>query len=415
MVVRDLWVIFVKELLCFVRDRNIVIYSILLPLFLYPTTFWVMNQIIMFQRGSVENKVSRVGLVNADFSAEFCELLAREEMIETVAAPLDIGDGGVDAILEIEDFSYDEKNPCFAFLIRFEQADEYSVLAQTRLMAVIDQFRAFMLDYIIVTNEFPLELSQSFTIETKNIASDKQMGAFIIARILPMLIIIMAAMGTLYPAIDVIVGERERQTMETNLLVPTSRLILIGGKFAAVTLAGVVAVLLNIGSLAITASHTLFLLEDQGSAIFTIPARAYPLIVLTTIIIAAGFGAACILIASYARTFREGQSFVTPFFIISFQPAVIASLPGISLTYLVSIIPVANAAVMFREIITGIYHWEKILIVLGTLLIYTLLLLVITARRINNENTLWREKAEHIKQTMKKRRWFKLWSVLRRK
>jgi len=408
MFLKAVWIVLLKELLCFVRDKNILIYSVLLPIFLYPTTFWIMNEITTFQRGWVENRVSRVALVHAELAPELREVLDNSAVIEIVPGNFQVPEKKCDAIVEVDESYRGPEGPCYALKIRYDSTDEYSSLARNRILEEMEIFQNLLMSGLASDRHLPQNIVRTYDIETYNIASGERMGAFIIGRIMPMMIIIMAAMGTLYPAIDVIVGERERKTLETTLLVPCSRFSIVLGKFSSVVLAGMVAVFLNIASLGLTAGHTLFMLEKEGDAIFTIPARAFPLIIVTTLIIAAGFGAICILIASYARNFREGQSLVTPFFVISFQPAIIAALPGITMTTPLALIPVANAAILFRDIINDLYQWEKIVLVLFSLIFYTSCILFFAARRLNNENTFWREAPELTKKTGWKNKLFKL-------
>ncbi|MBN2385098.1 ABC transporter permease [bacterium] len=407
--VRDVIVVFFKELLCFVRDRNIVIYSIVLPIFLYPITFWVMNQVMLLQRGAVENQNSKVAVLNGESAPELMSLFETTDMIEVVPGHARIGKDGVDAVLDIQDVYYDPASPCFRMRLEYDQANEYSVTAKERVLGVMTEFRELVLLFLALDHELPETVVEPFQIETHNIASSEQMGIYILGHLLPMMIIIMAAMGTLYPAIDVIVGERERKTLETTLLTPNSRFSLVLGKFGAVVLAGIVAVFLNIAALGLTASHTIFLMGNQGNAAFSIPLRSLPLVLLTTIIIAAGFGAASILIASYARNFREGQSYVTPFFIISFQPAIISALPGITLTTGIALVPVANASLMFRDLLNNIYQWDKIALVLLSLTVYTGVVLWAASSRLKNENTLWGEKTETIKKATSLLARIRLW------
>lgn len=404
-ILRDTILIFKKEIICFLRDRNIIIYSIIFPIFLYPMTFWIINEISLFQRGTTDKKISRIMIVNPSEAPEFTAFLKERNKIRIVKGNANKPLENCDAAIEFADSYLGKGGPCYRLKIYYDSSKDYSKLAETRLVEALDKYRLIVFHYFEVDNDLVSDSLQSFKVKAINIASSKGMGIFIIGQLLPMMIIIMSAMGTFYPAIDVIVGERERKTLETTLLSPTFRFSIVAGKFLAVVLAGIVAALLNIVSLGITASHTIFLLEKGKGAAFSIPINAVPLLFISTALISACFGAACILIASYARTFREGQSLVSPFFIISFQPAVISALPGIKLTSIMALIPVANVSLMFKEIINGEYHWKMIIIVLISLTFYTAIILIFAARRIKNENTLWGERKVF---SEKKGGWWKL-------
>lgn len=358
-----------------------------------------MNQIFVFQMGAVESKISRIELVNPGLAVELYSLLLDADKIEIVTEAANLKQKAVDATIEVADVITGRGGPCYQLTVYYDKASDASLIAKERIDEVVEQFRDQLMGRVAVDFGVPHQLLRSYEIESVNVATKKRMGAYIISRILPLMIIIMAAMGTLYPAIDVIVGERERKTLETTLLLPISKTSIVVGKFVAVVFAGIFAVVLNIVSLALTAEHTLFLLGGASSASFTIPWRAYPVILVTIIIMAAGFSAVTILIASYAKTFREGQSLVTPFFVISFQPAVVAAFPSIKLTTFMCFVPIANASLMFRSILEGEFAWTKIALVLGSLTLYCVIALGLAARRFTNEDTLWGEKltGEHLK------------------
>jgi sodium transport system permease protein len=384
----DLWRVFVKEVTCFVRDRNILLYTIVFPIFLYPITFWVMNQVMLFQKGSVESRVSRVTVIGDALAPELVSLLETKTGLTVTRVRPGADPPKAEIRLEIDSPVSLDRGICSNIRLYYDQTDDYSVNARDRVLESIEDYRRILVRYRASEVNLPGNLAESYEVIPVNIASSETMGAFIVGMLMPMMIVIMAAMGTLYPSIELIVGEREKNTLETTLLVPTPRLILMGGKFAAIIVSGLTAVLLNIFSLGVTAGHTLFLMDDKGSAMFTIPPRAYPLIIFSSLIISAGFGACGIIISSFARNFREAQSYMSPFFIISFQPAILASMPGVTLTWMIALVPIANAAVMFREIINGTYQWPKIALTLISLAVLSLIAVAVAAFRLTSEQTL---------------------------
>lgn len=378
------------EIRNFLRDRNIVIYSVLMPIFLYPLTFWIMNQVMLLQQGWSDQEVPVVSIANASAAPDLMQILEGPGDLTVVTELLDRQEGPA-ARISLDDGVPDQNGDrCLSVTVSYDRTNDLSDVAHKRILAAIEKFRHYRMSMKLSSVGYDPDSLRLPIIESVNIDTQAQTGAFIVGMMMPMMIIIMAAMGTLYPAIDVTVGERERKTLETTLLLPVSRPAIISGKFVAIVLAGCAAVFLNMLSLGLTAKHTIFLLEEEGGALFTIPTQAYPLLVLTTVIISAGFGAASMFIASFAGTFREAQSYVTPFFIISFQPAIIAALPGIEFSWLLSFIPITNAALMFRDIINGSYDWAKIAVTLFSLMIMSITMLLVTSHRLRQEHVNFR-------------------------
>src|SRR5215203_5138622 len=61
---RDVWILYRQELRSALRERNIVIYSVLLPLLLYPLLLWAIFSAITFVKGETEGFVARVAIEN---------------------------------------------------------------------------------------------------------------------------------------------------------------------------------------------------------------------------------------------------------------------------------------------------------------------------------------------------------------
>jgi sodium transport system permease protein len=68
-------------------------------------------------------------------------------------------------------------------------------------------------------------------------------------------------------------------------------------------------------------------------------------------------------IASFARSFKEAQNLVTPFYLIATLPAMISSIPGIRLEGFWLTLPIANVVLLFKELMLGILSWQHIFIV----------------------------------------------------
>jgi ABC-type Na+ efflux pump permease subunit len=66
------------------------------------------------------------------------------------------------------------------------------------------------------------------------------------------------------------------------------------------------------------------------------------------------------ILASFARNYKEGQSIVSPFYVALLIPIMFLQTPGLAFTPRIAMIPVANVMMMMREAIQGIYHWPLI-------------------------------------------------------
>jgi len=141
------------------------------------------------------------------------------------------------------------------------------------------------------------------------------MGGFVISRFLPMLMVFMVLVGALYPSIDMTAGEKERGTLETILTSPATKGEIVLGKFLTVSLIAMTTGLLNLGSMMATFTYGIF--SGMSEAIqIKIPIGYVLVMFLCMIPLAVFFSGVMMAIASFARSFKEAQTFVSPFYLI---------------------------------------------------------------------------------------------------
>jgi hypothetical protein len=214
---RQVGVLYTREMRAALRDRTIVVNSVLIPIFLYPFILWLAFTGIMYVQGQTEGFVSRV--VARGWPKGHPGLrrsLERDEKIQLVKADgpaseieRKLKDGELDAWIEF--LPATNAPPAyggnFRARVSFNESKERSETARERLASILDRYRE---DWLRreggVLGISPPEW-RVFNLSTRNLASGKQMGAFILGRMLPLLFVIMVAVGCFYPAVDSTAGE----------------------------------------------------------------------------------------------------------------------------------------------------------------------------------------------------------------
>ena len=226
---RDVQILYLREMKSALRERNIVVNSILLPVFLYPLLLWLVYTGISFVGGQTEGFASRVMLKNLAAAHPILrDELAKTERVE-IRNPhdpiADIRSGNLDALIEFRavDSGSTREPGNFSVLITFDESKDRSRIARDRVKDRIARFR----DYFLREEASRLGVKgatlQQFWVESKNVATSRQMGQFILGLMLPVFLIIMLSVGCMYPAIDSTAGEREKSTWETLMTVATAR------------------------------------------------------------------------------------------------------------------------------------------------------------------------------------------------
>ena len=388
---RQVWVLYRRELRSALREKTIVINSILIPVFLYPFLLWATLSGLMFVMGLTEGFQSRVAVaewpgahprlrlnlerdkdlqilpLESTASARLADASAGDPPAKSLAAPLRAAEkqirlGQLDALVQFLPATNSAQLPGnFQAQITYNESKERSAEARRRLSSLIAEYRADWLKRDARRRGVSAAAWQDFTLTSHNLASEQQMGAFVLGLIAPVIFVVMVAIGCFYPAVDSLAGERERQTWETLMASATSRLSIVTAKYLYVATVGGLAGLLNLTAVMV-AIGPIFgpLLAKNGRALnCVVPMSALPVAVLAAFLLAGFIAAGMMIFASFARTFKEGQAMITPFYMLVLVPIVFLQVPGLGLTFALACLPVVNLTLMVREALSGTFHWPQ--------------------------------------------------------
>lgn len=397
-----------KELRIAFRDRQTVLYTIVLPLAMYPVLFWVMLQAATLVEGRRESADFRVAIAGPEMAESRLEALAEDLGLVSEAAEastegrlirLDLppapieGPGGLEALLadgadpraDVALWVPADTQP---LEVRYDSARARSENALTRLERELEQIAERKRGQAVEALALPPTALSPIDFRQVNLSSASEIGAFVVSMMLPMMIILMAVMGAFYPAVDFTAGERERKTEETTLLAPVPRLAVQAGKLLAVTTASGIASAVNLLGMGLAAGYLLGMLggdkigfELNWIDVALVAPFALPLIVFVSAVLTA--------VASLAETFKQGQSLLGPTQMLFIFPAVASSLPGIELTPGIACTPIVGAAVTFRTILRGgplaEMPWGAFALSAAALLVYAAIAVWFSVRLLDRE------------------------------
>ena len=166
--------------------------------------------------------------------------------------------------------------------------------------------------------------------------------------IIPWLALFACVSGATAIAIDMTAGERERGSLEPLLMTPTSRTHLVIGKSLAVSIYALTIAFLTLLGFALTLSFAK--LPAIGSYMSLSPAQ-YAGFALTMLSFAPAMGVLQMLIATYGRTYKEAQTYVT------------------YLIMAISMVPVIQMMAQLKDA-----TWQLLLPMLGQIMVITRLL-----------------------------------------
>jgi sodium transport system permease protein len=382
---RPVRLIALKELLDTLRDRRTLFVALVLPLLLYPALLLGLTQVIGMTQRNLDREHQRVLVDGAD---EALTALLRGEQItpiepDAAAAALRVtlradvtalegerADAGrarlraaldrhefAGAVLCAEDFETRIRGDRQAeAALLFDPTDEASKVARAKVRRALQKYiDACRKD---LHGRFPDDLGRlrfaeaPVKLKEHEVASSAQKGAYSFAPLLGLLIVMMALTGAFYPAVDLAAGEKERGTLETLLVAPVTRREIVMGKFLAVWVIAVVTALLNLGVMALTFSKLAGMIGTERIA-FSLPLQTIVAVSFILIPTAALFSAIALALSSFATSYKEGQHYMTPLFIVVMPLALVAVLPNVEIGYVLAFVPIANVVLLVKAMLLG--------------------------------------------------------------
>src|SRR5580704_3055390 len=402
MSLRNIGVVYRKELTDSLRDRRTVISMIAVPLLIMPLLSIGLGVLSVMLVGQAMKETPRVMIlggadsphVRADLQQlkdvrivptkpDFAEEISNQQIRAAVEIP-----AGFEARLAAGQSA--------TVNIYMYEGEMRSGFGADRLQRFFRELRDRAVRERLEARQLPDSLVRPFDIVQKNVAPPEKVGGAILGGMVPYLVILLCLTGAMYPAMDLTAGEKERGTMETILCSPVSRTHLVPGKFLTVLTASIATAVLAISSMAVSfgAGKKMLLAFANGAADsalqITVTGKAMASIFFVVLPLAVFFSAALLALALFAKSFKEAQSYISPLMIIIVLPAVAALLPGVELNSTLALVPVLNTSLVSKEIITGTYYWDLIALIFLSSSVYAGVALAIAVKLFQREDVLFR-------------------------
>ncbi len=431
-----------KELLDVFRDKKAIIMMVLVPILLYPLIFFGSMAVMTMIQSNMEEGEYKVAIVASDDGAlksavekhnENAKVEAQEKA-ETEST--DQGNSSEDSVSQGNSASTSAKGIAtdVLTLVDAPSGDYQEALQNEELDAYVTSskdssgktvYEVYYVSSITnssyaagivrdVVDELSREESKEkiqaagldadvimnpVVCESEDLASSEQSAGSILGMILPFLLVLSLLMGTMYPAIDVTAGEKERGTLETLLTLPVSNREIIFSKFFTVAIIGIISALLNIVSIAFMGTYMIRLMgdavESMGISFAGIDIGKFiPAIIFTVLAILAFslfISAVTMCITSLAKSYKEANNYITPLMLVVMLTGYIGFIPNIELTHTMALVPVANICLMIKNLLLFKVEYKLVAVVLVSNVLYAIVAVLILSRIYDSENVLFDE------------------------
>jgi sodium transport system permease protein len=404
---KQTWTVFAKELRDSMRDRRTVISMIVFPALIMPGLMFGFGFVSFKLVSSAKQEIPAVMLIGQEHAPELHALLKGHSKLRLVPAAPDFRDQisskRIRAALEIPPgFETAVAAGENATLRIFTYDGEMkSGFATGEIEKLLREHRDALVARKLSERNLPGTFVRPFEIKRENVAPPEKVGGNLFGGFVPYLIILLAFIGAMYPAIDLTAGEKERGTMETILCSPVGRVELVLGKFLTVLTISLGTVLVSATSLGISGIAMAAVFQKKlMAAASTAGAKAASLpmidplgvmgVFLLVLPVAVMFSAVLLSTALFAKSHKEAQSYVSPLMIVIVMPSLAAMLPGVELSRAASVVPVLNVSLLSKELVSGSFPWANIALTFGSSCLYAGIALFIAVKLFNRESVLFR-------------------------
>ncbi len=317
------------------------------PLLLYPMMIWGGVQLSMLEQGWAEHQTYRV---DASGEPDFVQLLDEHEQIELADGGLEALDGGeIDAVVVAT-----EQGEKVEITLHHRSQDRHSTGAADLVRKRAKKLQRDRMASLAAAHSLSEEELKPLVIETEVLTDDDEWLGAIIATMVSIMAPLSMLIAGIYPAVELVVSERERGTLETTLVAPTPRYLVLLGKVLACTTLMLLAAGGNLLALGLTLSHlNVLVLED--SSIWYVPPLLPLLGALPGVLVSAVLCASALMLSMIpARNFKEGEyagSFVLMGGIVPILGAAVALMAdgGDNLIW----VPLANTVIVLHHGVLG--------------------------------------------------------------
>ena len=340
-----------KEVLDGLRDRRSVLTALFFPV-LMPFLITLLFKVIADREREAQD--IDIPVVGADRAPDLIDFIKRRGY-GVVPGPEDaetaVREKVHDFVLVIpEDFPGDfALAKTAAVELVHDGSRKEAAAAVGRVRGVINNYSRMVGSLRLIARGISPVVHHAVEIDNVDVVSARRKAANLFTFI-PMFVIIAAFISGMNIAIDTTAGERERSSLEPLLVNPVSRTTFVLGKWLATALFSGVGVLLTMASLTFALSRVP--LHQLGIQLQIGTAEIAGMLVATLPLALSAAGLQ-VLLATFARSFKEAQTYASLLIVLPMVPHFVASLYSLGDEWWMLPIPALGQQVLMIDVLGG--------------------------------------------------------------
>jgi sodium transport system permease protein len=349
---RRLGVVFRKEIVDGLRDRRS-LYSVAISVLVGPLLVGFMFSRIAERQNSARD--IEIPIVGAQNAPALVDWLRQQEGVSVADGPENAEHAVREQQQDIVVVIPDEFNKQFAEARRAKiqlVADGSRDSARPKVQRVrrlLEMYGAQIATLRLIARGISPAIASPIRIDDIEVSSTQQRAARILGFV-PLFIVIAAFAGGMQIATDSTAGERERGSLESLLANPVAREAFVGGKWLAAVVFAVLTMVLTTALCAIVLER--MPLQELGirfrfgrEAIAGALAASLPMAFLASSL--------QIFVASFARSFKEAQSYLSMLILVPMLPGILTIVYPVTNQWWMAPVPVLGQHLLLSDVLGG--------------------------------------------------------------
>lgn len=396
-------VLWMKELKHLFRDTKTIVQTIVVPTFITPLIlggfFWFVGSIATEETKKTYdisvNSLSESNLISQISESDRLNIVLEED-VSAVINSVTEGSSEIGLVITETFDSAIKSNDSAEITMYSKNIDTFSQ-AQSLVTTIIDDFEETERDERLAALNLDEAYVNPISINKEDLTTEEESAGSIFGAILALFFVMYVMTGSMYPAIDLGAGEKERGTMETLISTNISSVDIIIGKMLSVTTSAVLTATFSMLGFAIPLTIMfLFYADSVNDYLFGLLSAvvnpvAFIGVFILIIPLSVFMGAFLLTISVYAKTPKEAGLLLGNVLIIFIIPCYIPLInPGLELDFIGALIPCYNLALITNNLIAGTVDWFLYSVALVSTIVYSCIAIYISYIMFDDENVIFR-------------------------
>ncbi|MDT8408247.1 MAG: ABC transporter permease [Wenzhouxiangellaceae bacterium] len=346
--------VFIKEMLDNFRDRRVILNTLIIGPLIGPVIFGLMLSYMAKQTTERMEAPLELAIVGAQNAPNLVDWLARQGVI-IKDAPDDpeqaVRSEAEEVVLRIPEAfaeNWGRGLPAPVEIIA-DRSLRYTGTTIGRLNGYLNVYNARIGQIRLRLRGVHPDITRPLDSRVIDLSTPTSRGGQVLA-FLPYFILITVFMGSMHMAIDTTAGERERKSLEPLLINPLPRWQIMAGKLAATTAFALST--LALGLIAFVYAMSLLPTADMDIQLnldFAVAAKAFVVVAPAALLAAA----LLTILASFAKSFREAQSYMGLVILVPMIPSFWLLIDPAKSEYWMTWVPLLNQNILILEMVRG--------------------------------------------------------------